>query len=1055
MKKLTISIILAALASAANAGLKISVNGVVDPCDSDIRLMPSDTAAIGIVGDGGTQSPTAFLLLVQGPGSIECGNILYPDSDCSVCEDCEDLPYMCPPPELVEMFPGLADLVFITLCDFAAPPAPLAGLLVDDIIFHCEADADVTITLLDLDSMVVYDTRVIHQGPPPPEPKTYHVDTAGGSDTNDGLSRQTAFATIQKGIDTAQNRDTVLVWPGLYSEFINFSGKAITVKSAADAAVIEAPGADAVTFHAGEGPDSVLKNFVIRNSAMAVSLNYGSSPTITNLTIVKNDFGIAAYENSSPDITNCIFADNKDGDLYGCTARHSCVSGQFEDGQVARWKFDEGAGSTAYDSVGGNNGTLYGGEWIAGKVGGALGMDGIDDYVEVPDHPDLRFNQYDSFSISLWARPRSNEFNWLVCKMRSGYRRGIFGYELGWRPSQFTFDTEKSYVKGVLAWTGDNSAPAGDWYHVTAVYNRKELEIYLDGRLKDTAYFGYDTGTTEPDKNLTIGARSYDDTITHYLGGDIDEVMIFDRALSAKEIENIYQGRPITRDPLFADPCNGDYHLKSEHGRYWPQHDIWVLDNVTSPCIDAGDPEDDYSAELRPNGGRINMGAYGGTTFAARGAWQPSGDLNDDGLTDMRDVAVVADNWLKAADTLPPAPDPPQWATTPHAVWPDTIVMAAKSAADESEVEYYFECVSGPGHDSGWQEQVSYVESNLEPDTEYCYRLGVRDRSPARNQTAWSEILCATTPPPPDTTPPSPDPMQWDATADASGFDGQPREIFVGPDPAYGYAATMRAARATDASGPVEYFFECTSNSGFSSEWQSSPKYAVSVGRAAQELVFRVKARDLNANETAYSPSEAAVPRSTAATDPNPPDDARNVAKYDNYGLLSWSAGDGAEWHHVYFGTNPNPGEQEFRAKQPLSNVFFFIERQADTTYYWRIDEQTADGAVTTGPLWSFTTAPSTAYSPDPPDGATNVPTNPNLAWGPGFGAFSYDVYLGTVRNYVANAGRSSREFMGNLAVTRFTPPVLPPGMTWYWRIDSLEPSATYKGSVWSFTTLP
>jgi parallel beta-helix repeat protein len=112
-------------------------------------------------------------------------------------------------------------------------------------------------------------------------------------------------------------------------------GKAITVAGTDGAAVIDCSSPtgriftgvqkeDAVTFHTGEGPDSVLKNFIIRNSGIAISLNYGSSPTIRNLTIVDNDFGIAAYENSNPDISNCIFFDNKDGDLFQCQARYSC-----------------------------------------------------------------------------------------------------------------------------------------------------------------------------------------------------------------------------------------------------------------------------------------------------------------------------------------------------------------------------------------------------------------------------------------------------------------------------------------------------------------------------------------------------------------------------------------------------------------------------------------------------------------------------------------------------------------------------------------------------------
>ena len=71
-------------------------------------------------------------------------------------------------------------------------------------------------------------------------------------------------------------------------------------------------------------------------------------------------------------------------------------------------------------------------------------------------------------------------------------------------------------------------------------------------------------------------------------------------------------------DPVFADPENGDYHLKSQTGRYDPDSKTWVVDDVTSPCIDAGDPIGAIDLEPDPNGGRINMGAYGGTSEASK-----------------------------------------------------------------------------------------------------------------------------------------------------------------------------------------------------------------------------------------------------------------------------------------------------------------------------------------------------------------------------------------------------------------------------------------------------
>ncbi len=86
----------------------------------------------------------------------------------------------------------------------------------------------------------------------------------------------------------------------------------------------------------------------------------------------------------------------------------------------------------------------------------------------------------------------------------------------------------------------------------------------------------------------------------------------------------------INTDPLFADPGSGDYHLMSRYARYSPGVDSWVTDVLTSPCIDAGDRGMDPGREQKPNGGRVNMGAYGGTPFASLSGW-PSWAEEDNG----------------------------------------------------------------------------------------------------------------------------------------------------------------------------------------------------------------------------------------------------------------------------------------------------------------------------------------------------------------------------------------------------------------------------------------
>jgi hypothetical protein len=78
----------------------------------------------------------------------------------------------------------------------------------------------------------------------------------------------------------------------------------------------------------------------------------------------------------------------------------------------------------------------------------------------------------------------------------------------------------------------------------------------------------------------------------------------------------------INANPQFAAANNGDYHLKSLAGRWNASGENWVIDNITSPCIDAGDPDSPVAFEPYPNGGIINMGVYGGTLEASK---SPSG----------------------------------------------------------------------------------------------------------------------------------------------------------------------------------------------------------------------------------------------------------------------------------------------------------------------------------------------------------------------------------------------------------------------------------------------
>ncbi len=108
-------------------------------------------------------------------------------------------------------------------------------------------------------------------------------------------------------------------------------------------------------------------------------------------------------------------------------------------------------------------------------------------------------------------------------------------------------------------------------------------------------------------------------------------------------------------DPCFADPCNSDYHLKSEYGRWDPNSQSWVQDLATSPAIDAGDPNSDWTGELWPHGKRINIGAYGGTHQASMSSSNAGNiaDLNQDNAVEFGDLDLFSGRWLFDQSLLP------------------------------------------------------------------------------------------------------------------------------------------------------------------------------------------------------------------------------------------------------------------------------------------------------------------------------------------------------------------------------------------------------------------
>jgi len=273
-------------------------------------------------------------------------------------------------------------------------------------------------------------------------------------------------------------------------------------------------------------------------------------------------------------------------------------------GLISYWQFDEGSLRIAYDPVGNNDGTIEGAKWTNGQIGGALSFDGDGDYATMGDPADgsLDFGTSTDFSISLWFKT-SDPDTLMIINKRDGP---------GFKPGYDIFSAANEiYVR-----IGDtSSAPSatttingahldGKWHYLTAVYDRSDLaKIYFDGVLNasgDISGVG-NVDTTQP---FDIGDRNSE----YYFNGTIDEVMIFDRALSADKIQQIYQ-MGLGRCGGYHSPAGPDGVYGTDDDGLRPSvFDPWDGDlqkALEGSCLDSADntvaPDRDITGRARMN----------------------------------------------------------------------------------------------------------------------------------------------------------------------------------------------------------------------------------------------------------------------------------------------------------------------------------------------------------------------------------------------------------------------------------------------------------------------
>jgi hypothetical protein len=219
-----------------------------------------------------------------------------------------------------------------------------------------------------------------------------------------------------------------------------------------------------------------------------------------------------------------------DGDGYSLTIIDPTDKALYGSDQdlIAHWKLDDEPGSSvALDSAGTNDGDLNGDPtWTAGRIEGALNFDGDGDYVSLDSISALAG---DNFTVQAWVNVDESAGVWNPVMMQHNLSNdGCYFYVSNDRPSFYIVDGS-----GFAQAASPEVVNSGQWYHVAATNDGSNLKLYVDGRLTDSAS---SAGLTGVSYNAYIGCEPV--SLLYYTGL-IDDVRVYDRALSSSEFRGI------------------------------------------------------------------------------------------------------------------------------------------------------------------------------------------------------------------------------------------------------------------------------------------------------------------------------------------------------------------------------------------------------------------------------------------------------------------------------------------------------------------------------------
>jgi hypothetical protein len=204
------------------------------------------------------------------------------------------------------------------------------------------------------------------------------------------------------------------------------------------------------------------------------------------------------------------------------------------------WKFDENAGASTADSSGHNNlGTFHGGvTWDpSGRSGNAVALNGIDGYIDCGNGPTT--NLTSDITFSAWVKMNSGAYDQKIGGNQDG---NAGGYKLCIYNSKVEFEVRDPSNVARL----DRDVPGGkilvmgSWYHVVGVYDKSAhtIKTYVNGKFDRQLTGLPDNALGSTTGNFVMGREPWRDL--YYFNGSIDDIRVFDRVLSDKEINALY-----------------------------------------------------------------------------------------------------------------------------------------------------------------------------------------------------------------------------------------------------------------------------------------------------------------------------------------------------------------------------------------------------------------------------------------------------------------------------------------------------------------------------------